>query len=57
MLLNEQIHNSNQILLGISDEEMPFTVAARYKARGLESHSRHGCLSAFILCLCCSVSR
>jgi hypothetical protein len=21
--------------------------------RGFESHSRHGCLSAFILCLCC----
>jgi hypothetical protein len=23
--------------------------------RGFESHSRHGCLCAFILCLCCSV--
>jgi hypothetical protein len=23
--------------------------------RGFESHSRHGCLSAFILCLCCPV--
>jgi hypothetical protein len=23
--------------------------------RGLESHSRHGCLSTFILCLCCPV--
>jgi hypothetical protein len=25
--------------------------------RGFESHSRHGCLSAFILCLCCPVCR
>jgi hypothetical protein len=25
--------------------------------RGFESHSRHGCLCAFILCLCCSVCR
>jgi hypothetical protein len=25
--------------------------------RGFESHSRHGCLSAFILCLCCLVCR
>jgi hypothetical protein len=25
--------------------------------RGFESHSRHGCLFAFILCLCCSVCR
>jgi hypothetical protein len=24
---------------------------------GFESHSRHGCLSAVILCLCCSVCR
>jgi hypothetical protein len=23
--------------------------------RGFESHSRHGCLSTFILCLCCIV--
>jgi hypothetical protein len=23
--------------------------------RGFESHSRHGCLSAFILCMCCPV--
>jgi hypothetical protein len=23
--------------------------------RGFECHSRHGCLSAFILCLCCPV--
>jgi hypothetical protein len=23
--------------------------------RGFQSHSRHGCLCAFILCLCCSV--
>jgi hypothetical protein len=23
--------------------------------RGFESHSMHGCLSAFILCLCCAV--
>jgi hypothetical protein len=25
--------------------------------RGFESHSRHGCLCAFILCLCCPVCR
>jgi hypothetical protein len=25
--------------------------------RGFESHSRHGCLCAFILCLCCYVCR
>jgi hypothetical protein len=25
--------------------------------RGFQSHSRHECLSAFILCLCCSVCR
>jgi hypothetical protein len=25
--------------------------------RGLESHTRNGCLCAFILCLCCSVCR
>jgi hypothetical protein len=25
--------------------------------RGFESHSTHGCLCAFILCLCCSVCR
>jgi hypothetical protein len=25
--------------------------------RGFESHLRHGCLCAFILCLCCSVCR
>jgi hypothetical protein len=25
--------------------------------RGFKSHSRHGCLFAFILCLCCSVCR
>jgi hypothetical protein len=25
--------------------------------RGFESHSRHGYISAFILCLCCSVCR
>jgi hypothetical protein len=25
--------------------------------RGFESPSRHGCLCAFILCLCCSVCR
>jgi hypothetical protein len=25
--------------------------------RGFESHSRHGCLCAFILCLCCSSCR
>jgi hypothetical protein len=25
--------------------------------RGFESHSRHECLCAFILCLCCSVCR
>jgi hypothetical protein len=24
--------------------------------RGFESHSRRGCLGAFMLCLCCSVS-
>jgi hypothetical protein len=23
--------------------------------RGFESHSRHGCMCVFILCLCCSV--
>jgi hypothetical protein len=42
---------------------LPVTVAARSKAlnrllplerwgRGFESHSRHGCLCEFILCLC-----
>jgi hypothetical protein len=26
-----------------------------YWDQGFESHTRHGCLSAFILCLCCPV--
>jgi hypothetical protein len=26
-----------------------------HRHRGFESHSRHGCLYAFILCLCCPV--
>jgi hypothetical protein len=48
--------------------KMPITVTARSKAwivfhsierwdLGFESHSRHGCLCAFILCLCCSMCR
>jgi hypothetical protein len=29
----------------------------KHWGRGFESHSRHGCLCAFILCFCCSVCR
>jgi hypothetical protein len=29
----------------------------KHCGRGFESHSRHGCLCAFILCLCCPVCR
>jgi hypothetical protein len=38
----------------------PITVVARSKERcelGFKFHLRHGCLCAFILCLCCPVSR
>jgi hypothetical protein len=47
--------------------KLPITVAARSKAwivfvrslerwdRGFKSHSKHGCLCGFILCLCCPV--
>jgi hypothetical protein len=31
------------------------TAPAKHWGRGFESHSRHGYLSAFILCLCCPV--
>jgi hypothetical protein len=36
---------------------LPFTLAAQASGRELESHSSRGYLSAFILCLCCSVCR
>jgi hypothetical protein len=29
--------------------------SAAQALEGFESHSRHGCLSAFVLCLCCPV--
>jgi hypothetical protein len=50
----------------VQKASVPITVAARSKARkyfrplkhwdrGLEFHTKHGCLSVFILCLCCPV--
>jgi hypothetical protein len=46
----------------VTDLWKPIAVAARSKAlehcgRRFESHSKHGCLCAFILCLYCSVRR
>jgi hypothetical protein len=35
----------------------PITVAARSRAWTVFARLRHGCLCAFILCLCCSVCR
>jgi hypothetical protein len=58
------LDNSNFILLTI---RASITVAAvwgmnsfrplEHWGRGFEFHSRHGCLCAFVLCLCCSLCR
>jgi hypothetical protein len=36
---------------------MKCVLSLQHLDRGFESHLRHGCLCAFILCLCCSVYR
>jgi hypothetical protein len=35
--------------------QWPLSLRLEHWNCGFESHSRHGCLSAFALCLCCSV--
>jgi hypothetical protein len=46
--------------INVNDEKCKFSDGLRLLERwyrGFESHSRHGCLCAFILCLSCSVCR